>query len=210
MTSFKVKSSVLNRLASVCSFFDSSVTDDRKKMLKTIRLENRNGHLFGIATNQRIASIEYLGVTKEPNDAAHLIISDSFIRQMFTESLTDNIITVNTIPEIGLSSLTSVSGYNSTNCCHWFDDTPLQEWREWADNVKKTSCGAMYLDLFNLETLIKASPTGKVVFPEHVDINIPVVLKDYGCSTWAGLFFAQPPEGITIKEGAELPEWWNI
>ena len=119
--------------------------------------------------------------------------------------------TITAIPEIAISTLQSNSGFNMADCCYWWGetDTPLAEWNEWGTEAAVTSQGAMYWDLNHIEALIKASPSSKVRFPEFIDVNKPVVLRDYYNQNWVGVFMARvSPTAPTIP--AELPEWWAV
>lgn len=212
MSTYSIKSSTLHRIASICNFFESTVSEELKTKINTVRLENKNGESFAVATNQKIASIEYLGKTDKSDGAAHLILSKNFLQQLLAESATDYIITVTTVPQIAISTLQSTSNFMLLDCCHWWDDndTPLKNWRDWGCSSANINKGVMYWNLFYVESLIKSSPSGKVIFPEFINVEQPIVLRDYYYPEWVGLFIPQISKDIKINEGADLPEWWGM
>jgi hypothetical protein len=66
----------------------------------------------------------------------------------------------------------------------------------------------MYWDLFQIEALIKSSPSGGVVFPEFIDSSKPVMIRDSLKPNWAGVFIPDVSKGSTKHKPAEIPEWW--
>lgn len=209
MSTYKIKSSTLNRLAGVCSFFESSTDEETKAKINTVRLENKNGKTLAIVSNQKIGVIEYLGETDEADGSEHIILSPELLQQLTVESSSDCMITITTIPEMAISTLQSTSGFNMSNCCYLWDDTPLKDWRGWGVNPADSNSGIMFWNLNYIETLIKSSPSNNVIFPEFIDITIPVVLRDYHNPDWVGIFFAQPPGDVKVTKPADLPEWWE-
>lgn len=208
MSIFTIKSSTLNRLANVCSFFESSTSEEMKSKINTVRLEIVKGKLLAIASNQKIGVIEYIGETEEPDGVAHLILSEGLICQLLIEAASDCSMTLTTIPEMAISTMQSSSGYSVSNCCYWWDDTPLKDWRGWGTEPAVENSGIMRWDLHYVESLMKSSPSNNVIFPEFIDVSKPVVLRDFYNPNWVGVFFAKKTgEEVTIP--AELPEWWN-
>lgn len=209
MSTYNIKSSTLYRLASICNFFENSTSENLKLKINTVRLENKNGQSFAISTNQKIAAIEYLGFTHATDSSIHLKLSPELLQQLFMEATSNYMINIMTIPEIAISTLTSTSGFTLTDCCYWWQDTPLADWRDWACEAPIASKGAMFWNLFHIESLIKSSPSGKIVFPEFIDYEKPITLRDRHNPEWVGLFIAEPPKPDKIRIPAELPEWWN-
>ena len=210
MSVFHVKSSTLSRLSSLASFFEASTPEDMRKELNTVRLENKGGKTFAIVSNQKIAAIEYVSTTDEPDGAVHLILSEGLLQQLFMEASSDCEMTLNTIPEMGISTMESTSGYNVSNCCHWWEPRWLDKWQTWATEPATETIGIMAWNMNRVESLLKTSPSGNIVFPAFVDTTTPVVFRDYFNPKWVGIMFAQLTEDIKITEPAVLPEWWGV
>lgn len=207
MTTVILKCETLVRLSGVCSFFEHTTPHDVREKINCVRLENRKGHSFAVSTNQKIAAIEYLGKTQAADGVIHVKIVPQIIESLKNEIAFDSMINVTSIPEIGVSSMQSTFGYSATDCCYWFEDTPLNLWREWIVENATESKQPMYWNLFYVQSLIQASPSGKVVFPEFIDASKPVTLKDVSTDNWIGLFI---PEDVKIKDEAKIPTWWYV
>jgi len=87
------------------------------------------------------------------------------------------------VKEIAVATAKTDLGYSHPeNCCYWWDDTPLNNWRNWApsDNPAE-STGAMYWNINHIETLVRSSPSGQIVFPEFINSSQPawVTLRKY-------------------------------
>lgn len=201
MSTYNINSSTLKRLASICNFFESTTSEELKNKINTVRLENRNGYSFAVSTNQKIASIEFLGATDKPNGSTHLKISEDILNYPIDEN-----ITVMTVPEIALSTLQFASGKVIMDCSYWLDDTPLNNWREWIGKPLSKS-NVMCWNLFHIESLIKASPSERIYFPADINPTEALILRDVNSPNWVGLFV---PSDETVKHFAELPEWWDL
>ncbi|MAK38199.1 MAG: hypothetical protein CMC15_18715 [Flavobacteriaceae bacterium] len=208
---FVVKCEVLLRLSKVCNFFDVSISEDMKNRINTVRLENSNGNTIAVATNNKIAAIEILGSTAESDGYVDLVLSPELIAQCEKEVGYDGVMVVNSIPELAMSSIQSMMGWSyGGNASYWYDDTPMNNWRSWANsNEVPASKGCMYWDLHHVHALFQSSPSGCVVFPENIDVEKPVTLRDDNAPEWVGLFLPSPLPPLKITDGAELPEWWN-
>ena len=60
--------------------------------------------------------------------------------------------------------------------------------------------------MLDIETLWRVSPTGELVFPEVIDANKPVIVRDVNDDNWIGVFIPSI-EGKRIVKPATLPEW---
>lgn len=197
MTIYKISANALERLASVVKF---STEED----LKTVRLENRSGQTFAIATNRKVASIENLGPTTEPDSAVHLKLSD----ELLALCLSGGILTFTIVPEALISMCQNDKGMVS-DCCYWSTEGPLEKWRSWAHVDATKSAGVMHWDLFQIETLVSSSPSGKIYFPTFINAEKPVTIRDCTSDKWVGLFLPQPDTGEKNMSPAKLPEWWG-
>lgn len=208
MSEFKIKCETFLRLAGICEFFEPSVEDGIRDKINTVRIENHNGISLGIATNQKVAAVEYLGDTDQPDGVIHIKLTSELIEQCKLEVQFDSVLTIVTVPEMGISSIQTTFGFNVTDGCYWFVDTELNNWREWGAANATASKGVMYWNLYQLEPLIKSAPSGKIIFPEFIDTNQPVTLRDHISPNWVGIFFPKPSDAV-ITEQAALPDWWS-
>ncbi len=206
---FQIKCSTLIRLASICSFFEPTVPEQTREKINTIRLEAQNGKLLAIVTNQKIAVIELIGsVDVNLKGFTHLKLDPVLIAQCKAEALIGSHLIINTIPEMASAFAQTSSGWvYAGNPCLWFDETPLNDWRDWMpDEVSKKTTGAMYWNLFQVQSLVESSPTGEVCFPQFIDVSKPVILRDIHDSNWLGFFIPKPYDG-SKSPSASLPEW---
>ena len=212
---FTIKCSVFNRLAAIPTFFEPTTPEEIRQQLTCVRLENFNGKSFAIATNQKIAAVEYLGLTNEQNGIAHVIIDPVLIEQCKKEIPFDSYLEIVTIPEIAFATAKTMFGYvykneaTKDNPCSWLDENIMDEWRTWIpDGPVKENTGPMYMNLDHVQALAQSSPSGKIVFPLFIDIKKPVVLRDREFSEWVGLFMPNPGVNEPDAKAAEVPEWW--
>jgi len=209
MTNFTIKCETFVRLANVCSFFSPLIDEETKNIINVIRLENTNGNLIAIVTNKAVACIERIGETKLPNGHCDVKLEPDLLVKLKQESLYGSTLTITTIPELATSNAMTSMGMQLPSCCAWHTDSPLNKWRDWGVENPVQSVGSMYWDVDEVEILLRASPTGKVVFPEFIDVDKPVTLRDRYSPDWVGLFIPKPNVGDIVKQKAELPSWWR-
>ncbi len=202
-----IKCETYLRFAQICKFFDPSIKPEVKEKINTVRIEVKNGKVFAIATNEKIAAVEFLYNTEHQDASIHLIIDDSIIQQCETEKMFDSSLTISVFQEIAVATLKSDLGYTHVGeCCHWFDETPLDNWASWfPDTEYKKSKGAMYWDVGQVEALMCSCPSGFITFPEFIDANSPVLIRDVKNPNWAGVFIPSHPSEPSTK--AKKPDW---
>lgn len=212
---FTISAEIYVRLANVIKLMPENVTEIERTILKCVRLENKNGHSFAVATNRRIAAIYYLGTTQNPDGVVHLIFDKELIKAAEKEKVYNSIIDVLSIPELKMGTAKTLFGYSFPgNAAIYPDKTPLDKWREWVPDEQPTATiGAMSWTAEYLVMLNAASPSGVVCFPEFIDANKPVVLRDFENANWVGLFMPNRADEngkpYTV-DPATLPSWWNV
>ena len=209
MSKYILKCSTLYRLSQVCKFFSSDANEEAIKQLNLIRLEISNGKMFAISTNKKIASIEYIGTTAEPDSFNHLKITDEFVKEMQTGVKNDYSATITTMPEIAFSSIKSDSGVEIMDCCDWSDNAYLGNWRKWASPEITKNVGFMSWELYHVELLMSASPSGEIIFPKFIDFKKAIVLRDRFSENWVGLFVPSIKDEENKHKPAVLPDWWK-
>lgn len=208
---FIISCNTFFRLASITQFFQPSTPDEIVQKLRCVRVEHRKGKTFAIATNYKIAAVEYIGETTEPDGFAHIIADKTLIDQCKNESPFASMLEIITIPEIATASAKTMLGFiYQGNACIFPDNTPMDDWLSWADTKTVTkNNGAMFWNLDYILPLFEASPSGKIVFPAFIDVDVPVVLRDRKHDNWVGLFMPKPAPADGVAEPAVLPIWWS-
>ena len=102
------------------------------------------------------------------------------------------------------SVLTTVDNVGS-DIIIWPDESPLDKWREWFITSDESD-GFMYCNLLEVLTLWDCSPTGELVFPELLNANEPVIVRDINDDDWLGVFIPAN-SGKELLKPATLPEW---
>lgn len=191
MQKINIKAGILQRLSTLSTF----TTDP---LLRCIRLEIKDRKMLAITTNGTVGVIEYLGNIDNVDEVCHIRLND-IIMSMFK---TEDVISVETIPELAMGKING-----RTDCFLWPDETPLNEWEKWLDPATESK-GFMYWDTYQVQMLFDASPTGKIVFPQLIDVTKPIMLRDARFENWLGLFIPRPARDEDIN-AAILPEWLN-
>jgi hypothetical protein len=82
----------------------------------------------------------------------------------------------------------------------------IDRWREIIPTtLPKKSKGSMCLDTSALANIAESSPSGKIVFPEHIDWTLPVVIRDAVDPNWCCIFYVR--ESNDIHDPATIPGW---
>lgn len=213
MSNFKITAEEFLRLAQVIEFFESNVREDEKVKINTIRLENKNGRGIAVVTNKKVASIQDLGSTDSPDGVCYLKITPQLSELAKRGAQRGLPIQISTIPEIAMATA-QITGEYLNDVCHWFDENPLDNWRSWIRQAPATSSGIMSWDLFHIETLIKSSPSGQVVFPEFIDADKPLMIFDRFHAGWVGVFIPSElqlsPDIVHMIKGRHIPNWLGV
>jgi hypothetical protein len=205
---FTIPCKTFARLAIIPYDFTEDVTDEAKAKLRCVRLEHYKGNTFAIAANQKIAAIELIGKTNEPDGAAHVVIDSPLIDACNTAL---DILEVVSIPEFKIGTAKTLYGYQHVgNACIYPETTIMDDWRKWGPSKPaKKSNGVLFLNLNYIETLNQSSPSGRLMFPEFIDVSQTLVLRDADDPHWVGLLTPRPASGKGEAIGAVLPDWWN-
>lgn len=209
---FNIPCETFTRLAQIPSFFTPSVDEETRQQLRCVRIENVKGHRIAIVANQKIAAIEYLGPTTDQDGVAHVMLDPMLLDVCKKESKFNSWLEINLIPEIATGIAQTMLGYtHKGNACMFPVNSVMNGWREWGPlkPVTKTT-GPLFLNLDYIELLNKTSPSGKIVFAEHIDVSQPTVIRDRENECWVGLFFPAPPLTEPGAIAAILPNWWRL
>ena len=207
---FEIPAEIYVRLANVTK----RIPDDDGGNLGCVRLENRNGDAFAISTNRRIAAVYYLGKSKDGDGFVHVTNDDVLINQCVSETPFSSILHITAIPELQMASAKTTYGYNYPGNAGVFPpDARLNDWRNLAPAtpIKKTN-GAMSWTLDDMLSLNSASMSGKLAFPEFIDVRSPVIVRDIEYPNWLGVFMPTRREDggkSYAVEAATVPAWWK-
>lgn len=201
MSKIILKCSELYRISTVIS----KETDNR-----IIQFEIRNNNIFVIACNKACAVVKHLAETNEGDSFFLLKCTDNLLNYLKENKTSDEMITIETIPEFACGSI-SCKDFSDSESFLWLNDSFYKNWLDWFEPVKtqlESSKGSMFFNLYQIQTLFEASTSGEIVFPEFIDATKPVLVRDINDSNWFG-FFIPSPEYRKILKQKELPEWLN-
>jgi hypothetical protein len=211
---FTITCAAFCRLAGIPAFFEPKTDEEIKKQLSCVRLENKSGNVFGIATNQKVAAVEWLGKTTEKDGAVHIALNPDLIKQCTQEAAFDSFLEIIYIPEILQAGAKTMLGFvlqGNAAAVGVPEHSPLAQWRDWIPQKMPTkSKGAMYWNVDHIATLAAAAPTGKIVFPEFIDVDQPLIIRDVDAPEWFGMFIAKPAPSDTVPPPAGVPEWVRL
>lgn len=184
---------------------------DDRKYLKSLYIERRNGKLYAVVTNVKIAAIEYLGDETGPDECTAIAIDHALIDQCKGEIVFNSKLSIVANSLLHYTSIKTTFGYSypGNAMVELPEANELANWRNWfPDSIPKKTDGAMYWRAELVHALAIASPTGGLRFPEHIDRTCPVVVRDQESENWVGLFIPRP-DGMNGPpvEAATIPEW---
>lgn len=197
----EVPAEIVMRLSALVNVLPSN---EKREWLRSLFFEVRAGHLYAGATNALFAAIEYVGVTPSP-DGFVVISRDTF--PLFEPETVFNISEWSEMNWCGVSANNGYTAPNDSAIRNPDVIATLRNWRTWfPDALSERATRPMFLDVDGMKSLVKSSPSGRVVFPLIVDAERPVVVRDTMSERWVGVFFARPNNGLFLK-GAQIPEW---
>lgn len=208
---FAISCEIFVRLTNVVRNFDENET---RHYLKSVYIEHKDGNAVAIATNGKIAAIEFLGKVDFGNGSVNIIADPVLIQQCRTEAAFNSVLAVSFNEVLKFGAAKTTLGYTYPgNVAVLADGSPFPQWRTWAPDKPVTkSKGAMFWNAEGIAALASSSPSGRVLFPEFIDATKPVVIRDITDENWFGLFMPNrnvDGEVITYSEGAKLPEWFK-
>jgi len=208
---FAISCETFARLANVVKDFG---TNEPRQYLKSVYIEHKAGNAFAIATNSKIAAIEFLGQVAIGDGSVNVVADPVLIQQCRTEGQFNGVLTVSVNEVLKFATAKTALGFTYPgNAAIITDRTEFHDWRTWTpDKPVSKSKGAMFWNTENIALLGASSPSGRLLFPEFVDATKPVVIRDITDENWFGLFMPNrlaEGEVITYMEGAKLPEWFK-
>lgn len=169
---------------------------------KSVRLEGN----LAIVTNRHYLVIERLE-TEAPS-VLHIPTDPTLIEQCQSEAVYHSKMHIVANDMLKFASLKTSLGYQYAGNAGLYLDSPnvMDRWREIIpDSLPKKSKGSMCLDLPALTNIVESSPSGQIVFPEHIDWSQPVVIRDLVDSNWCAFFYVR--ESDNPHDPATIPGW---
>ncbi len=182
---------------------------DERKYLKSLFIERVSSKLYAVATNVKIAAIEYLGENEGPDECTAIVIDQALIDQCKREIAFNGRMSIVANPLLNFTSIKTTFGFvcPGNAMVQLPEANNFNNWHTWfPDSIPTKSHGAMFWNASLIHALAAASPTGGLRFPQYIDTTQPVVVRDQESEDWAGLFMPVPGENATV-EPASLPEW---
>jgi hypothetical protein len=163
-----------------------------------------------IATNKKFMAIEKIWGTALDGHV-YLRPLPALIEACRNEALYKSQLQINVVPQVRLSSARTTLGAIFADCINWdiAPDAKFNDWRVIVDraNAPKSAKAPVYLNLSLLEMLVQSSPSRAIVFPEIINIDHPMLVRDVSDDGWLGLF--QPYTMYEKYKAAVLPHWWE-
>lgn len=177
----------------------------RFTILPMLKIEISEQRTYLIGSNGAIACVQYLGNTDQSEDSCYINVTDSFKEVINNEAKIGGSLTFETIPDLAMGSIVDTIGQVYTDFISWPDESILDNWYNWF-KLSTEKNGFLYCDLSDIETLWQASPTGELVFPEVINSDEPVIVRDVNNDNWVGTFIPAV-DGKRVLKPATLPEW---
>lgn len=176
-----------------------------------IHIETSNGVTVAIAANGKIAAIER--IEGDGSDGSFTLnINQQLLDQAKTEIAFSSSIEIVANPMLNFITAKTTMGFTALGVIGHFKSSPhLSKWREWLPptDVKKPR-GGMFLGSEHIATLMQCAPSRQIVFPEIIDANNPVIVRDFYNENWFGLFLPVALEADgkrKVCDGATIPSW---
>lgn len=179
--------------------------NDDEPIFHTMRLDN--GRV--ITTDRKFLAVEQVA---HFTGVHHIALSDALVQQCITETQFNSVLSVTPNSMLKWTSARTSLGYNVTENIGIYPDEPTR-FDAWYERVvapclapADTSKGAMVVDLDLLARLVATSPSGSIVYEQHIDISRPTVLRDINSPDWCGFFLPRLNDGIYYAP-ATVPQW---
>lgn len=189
MSKFVIKSEILSRFSK----------------LSTIRLEVKNNRQYIIGYNKYIACVQYLGECADSNEVLYLDFNEKTLENLQFELNIGSDYIIETNPELALATVTTSLGSKYEKFVYWLDEDETDDWFSWFSKSDE-NVGFMYWDLYQIQTMFECSPSGEIIFPEHINATKPVIVADANNNEWFGVFIPRSDSDKPLKP-ATLPEW---
>lgn len=181
----------------------STMVRDDDSMFRAVRFDNGQA----VASDRSFMAIENIG---GPSGIVHVLPDPALVAQCVTEAKFDSKLTITVIEMLKIAVAKTTFGYvHPGNCSVWIDgENPFDRWRsvvmEAATPAPKSS-GGMFWSAQDIAKLAHASPSGRLVFEENIDVTRPTLVRDTLDYDWLGVFSAHSSKDN--YQAATMPTW---
>lgn len=210
---FKIPCDTITRFANILVFKDNEYRD----YIKSFLIEIKNGTIYFIASNSRVLAVERVayGLNNVKDGVFHMTIDPVLLEACAKEVQFSGNLQIVYNEMLDFAAAKTTFGYNyPKNAFVKFDvkpeDNRLQNWRNILPGPVTASRGAMMVLNEHFQALGKCAPSGYLVFPEFIDEDVPVVIRDKIDSDWFGFFFPRTVDEngkLNSATPATIPEW---
>lgn len=186
--------------ARLCNVLKHMPKDD--EWCNSIRLEGN----VAIVTNRFYLVVERLETTAP--SVLHIPADPILIEQCAKEAPYHSKLHIVANDMLQFASLKTSLGYQYPGNAGLYinKENVIDRWREIIPaSLPKKSKGSMCLNTAELKNIAESSPSGQIVFPEHIDWTQPVVVRDAVDPNWCAFFYARESENP--HDPATIPGW---
>lgn len=190
--SFTIPCATFVRLAPVALQPGENMTPNRP-FLSCVRLENRSGTRYAIASNSRIFALERLGPTDDPDGGFNVPLT--MLEPCRKEANMASTLTINNmVAKTSFGFMTVLAGTHEY--VDWHKHMPVK--------IAAVANAAMLLDV-GVARLVASAPSGAVITQRFFDYKKPMVVRDIADPNWFGMFYDASSQ--EIQTPADVPEW---
>lgn len=202
MTEFVIPCETVARMSHILA----NVPEHREPHFNTILIENG----VAMVTDGVVMAVELIGGNA---GSAHVMFDDALKAQCKTEAPFGGkvVITVNEMLQFATAKTTFGYVHPANVVLFSPNVSPARRWREIVDKVRypaPVAKGGMCWKTDVIARIGMASPSGKIVFEERIDLERPVLVRDLDDPNWFGMFQPFVEENISF-EPALLPGWFE-
>lgn len=185
---------------------------ETREHLRSVLIDIRNGTIVAVASDAQLMIIEHIAKgTSIATSSHHLTIDPVLVEACEREVAFSSDIHIVYNEMLGFASARTTFGYNYPgNAFMQFpQDNDLRKWRDVLPEEQTTSSGAMMFTADTFARIAASSPSGEVVFPEHVDALAAVFVRDRNDENWLGIFCPHmAKDGEVVQPpSVKLPTW---
>lgn len=159
-----------------------------------VRIENRRGSRFAMASNGEIFVLERLAATDDPDAAVNIPLKPELLAACQKEARLASTLTVENMvakTSFGFQAFLTMSA----EYVDWSRHIPTK--------IAQVANAAILIDKESVR-LINSAPSGRVVTQKFFDRKKPAIFRDPHSPDWFGMWLDIATE---VETPAELPEW---
>ena len=184
--------------------------NETSEFFNSIYIEHKDGDAIAVASNMWICAAEYIGRTTQPNGFINVAITEQLVKQCDVEAPFASKFEITHVAMLNIATLKSTFGFSVSDVL--FKSSTVNWLKDWRSIVPKAmprkSKGTLKIVAEQTTQLARSAPSGRIIFPEFIDVDQVVVVRDSIDPNWVAFFKPDlsnrnPPK---ITE-ASIPEW---